>query len=1023
MKQGRVRFSRWITLLVALAIIVSPLVPLAPALSHDPDHIRTSAQQDGGKGGSQGTSETPKQATDQWAIELHPGVNPAKFATENGYEFLGQIANLPNMYLYRVPQTDTRLDRAGQTFGNLTRSPNVVWFEQQIARQQSKRPVPGDPGLANQWHLINSGQGGGTVGEDANLAGAWNYGYDGSGVLIGIVDDGLDTTHPDIAPNYNANASYDYNFSDHDPNHTLSGDGHGTSAAGVAMANDDSSPGSCGVGSAYNAQVAGLRLISAGSTDAQEANAMSDALATTPGVVQISSNSWGPSDTGGVLEGPGPLTLAALQNQTTNGRGGRGTIFVWAGGNGGNVDDAGGDGYASSRYTIAVAATTNTGVRSSYSEPGSAIVVNAPSNGGSLGIYTTDRQGSAGYETGNCTPDFGGTSSATPLVSGIVALMLQANPNLTWRDVQHILINTAERNDPGSSSWLLNGANRYYSHYYGFGRVDAATAVVTAANWTNVPPAVSQTSGVINVNAGIPDNNPTGVSSTFTISNSNISRLEHVEVVFNATHTFRGDLSVTLTSPRGTASTLIRARNESGDNYVNWTFMSVHFWDEDPNGTWTINVRDSFAQDAGTFGSWQLNLYGTQDTDTLALFNTANGLVSLTETIQDLPANTTYNSFSSGGPAPTINGQWVMGDWNGDGIKTPGVYASNGVFYTTNLLGTTPPASWNGTWFGLYNRPAVVGRFSSGSPNDCLGVVDSGNFPPYGTAYALYYTCNLSGGNPPLTFQWLSILLPDNQGHTGTAQFVAGDFNNDGVESIAIRRSAFIAFTNTPPTTFSAAFDLAQYIGAPSANDYGYFVSGDWNRDGVDSFGLYYQNGYFFHRDDVSWNTGVYLLQRLGNPIGLSSIQVASWRNGTATGFNAGEATGETPTASRNLIHRLIESDEPLVTRTGNWGYQAAQSASSGGYLYSSGSLDDALTLEFEGTSLEVIYLQGPSLGTFTIVVDDVAVRTVIATSSEPVFDVRSVVNYLDPGSHTLQIIPAGGVIAIDAFDATINAE
>ena len=85
MKQGRVRFSRWITLLVALAIIVSPLVPLAPALSHDPDHIRTSAQQDGGKGGSQGTSETPKQATDQWAIELHPGVNPAKFATENGY--------------------------------------------------------------------------------------------------------------------------------------------------------------------------------------------------------------------------------------------------------------------------------------------------------------------------------------------------------------------------------------------------------------------------------------------------------------------------------------------------------------------------------------------------------------------------------------------------------------------------------------------------------------------------------------------------------------------------------------------------------------------------------------------------------------------------------------------------------------------------------------------------------------------------------------------------------------------------
>lgn len=1020
MRQGRVRFSHWTVLLIVLTAVLSPLTP---ALSHDPDRISGLAQQDGGKGGSQGATETPKQATDQWAIELQAGVNPDKFARDNGYELLGQIANLPNIYLFRIPQTDTRLDRAGQAFGTLTRSSNVVWFEQQIARQQSKRPVPSDPGLGNQWHLINSGQGGGTAGEDANVAGAWNLGFDGSGVLIGVVDDGLDTTHPDIAPNYNANASYDYNFNDHDPNHTLAGDGHGTSAAGVAMANDDSSGGSCGVGSAYNAQVAGLRLISAGSTDAQEANAMADALATTPGVVQISSNSWGPSDSGSVLEGPGPLTIAAFQNQTTNGRGGRGTIFVWAAGNGGNADNAGADGYASSRYTIAVSATTNTGVRSSYSEPGSAIVVNAPSSGGSVGIYTTDRQGSAGYEPGNCTPDFGGTSSATPLVSGIVALMLQANPNLTWRDVQHILINTAERNDPTNSSWLLNGANRYYSHYYGFGRVDATAAVSTAYSWTNMPPAVSQTSGTINVNVAIPDNNPTGVSSTFNVSNSTISRLEHVEVIFNSTHPYRGDLSVTLTSPRGTVSQLIGSRNDSGDNFVNWTFMSVHFWDEDPNGTWTITVRDNASQDLGTFGSWQITLYGTQDTDTLALFNTSNGQVSLLETVQDLPASTTYNTFASGGPAPTINGQWVMGDWNGDGIKTPGVYASNGVFYTTNTLGTTPAASWTGTWFGLFGRPAVVGRFSSGSANDCLGVVDSGNFPPYGTAYALYFTCNLAGGAPPLTFQWLSVLLPDSQGYTGAAQFAAGDFNSDGVDTIAIRRSAFIAFTNTPPTTLLSAFDLAQYIGTPSANDYGYFVSGDWNRDGIDSFGLFYQNGYFYRRNDVLWNTGVHQVQRVGSPIGTSSIQVASWRNGTATGFNAGEATGETPTTSVNLVHRLIESDDPLVIQSGQWSFQSAPSASGGGYLYSNGSLEDVLTLEFEGTSLEVIYLQGPSLGTFTIVVDEVAVRTVIATSSDSAFNVRSIINYLEPGSHTLQIVPVRGVIAVDAFDVTVATE
>ncbi|MBI5929931.1 MAG: S8 family serine peptidase [Chloroflexi bacterium] len=1022
MKQGLIRFSRWTTLWVVLGIIVSPLTP---ALSHDPDHTTSVAQQDGGgKGGSQGSPETPKWATDQWAVELQPGVSPDQFAKANGYEFLGQIANLPNMYLFRVPQTDTRLDRAGQTFTSLTRSSSVVWFEQQIARQQSKRPIPGDPGLANQWHLINSGQGGGTPGEDANLAGAWNLGYDGTGVILGMVDDGMDITHPDLAPNYNANASYDYNFNDHDPSHTLAGDAHGTSTAGVAGGNDDGSAGSCGVGAAFNAQLAGLRLISAATTDAQEANAMADALATTPGVVQISSNSWGPSDSGNVLEGPGPLTIAAFQNQTTNGRGGRGTIFVWAGGNGGNGDDSGADGYANSRYTISVAATTNTGIRSSYSESGSDHIVNAPSNGGTLGIYTTDRQGSAGYNAGNCTPSFGGTSSAAPLVAGIVALMLQANPNLTWRDVQHILINTAERNDPSNSSWLINGANRYYSHYYGFGRVDAAAAVVASANWTNMPPAISQTSGTINVNAAIPDNNLTGVSSTFTVTNSNIARLEHVEVLFNATHTYRGDLQVILTSPRGTVSQLIGSRGaDSGDNFVNWTFMSVHFWDEDPNGTWTFTVRDTAAVDTGTFGSWQLTLYGTQDTDTLAVFNPATSQANLVETLQDSPATTTYNAYTTGAPAAALNGRWVMGDWNADGIKTPGVYATNGVFYTTNTLG--PSATWTGTWFGLFNRPPVAGRFNAAIPNDCIGVVDNANFPPYGTAYALYFTCNLAGGAPALSFQWLSVLLPDSQGHTGAPQFVAGDYNADGVDSIAIRRTAYVAFTNVPPTTLESAFNLAQYFGTPSANDYGAFVAGDWNRDNVDSFGLYYQNGYFYRRNDLNWNSGIYQLQRISNLIGASGIQVTSWRNGSATGFSAGETLSVTPDSTPapaiTLVHHLIESDDALVARTGKWASQVTNTASGGGYLYSSGSLKDVLTLEFEGNSLEVYYLQGPSLGSFTIVVDDVAVRTVISTSSTTVFNARSVVNYLTPGPHTLKIVPAGGVVAIDAFDVTIQ--
>jgi kexin len=161
------------------------------------------------------------------------------------------------------------------------------------------------------------------------------------------------------------------------------------------------------------------------------------------------------------------------------------------GGNGGDSDDNSNyDGYANSLYVIAVAASTNQGVSAWYSEPGANILVNSPSNGGTLGITTTDRTGSTGYSSTEYTSDFGGTSSATPLAAGIVALMLQANPDLTWRDVRAILALTARQNDPSSPGWTTNGAGRPIHYHYGFGRVDAQAAVSAALSWTNLAPGV-----------------------------------------------------------------------------------------------------------------------------------------------------------------------------------------------------------------------------------------------------------------------------------------------------------------------------------------------------------------------------------------------------------------------------------------------------------------------------------------------------------------------------------------------------
>ena len=181
--------------------------------------------------------------------------------------------------------------------------------------------------------------------------------------------------------------------------------------------------------------------------------------------------------------------LAAFEEDVAQGRGGLGNIITWAAGNGLDDDDNSNyDGYANSRHTIAVTAVTHYGRQSWYAEPGANILVAAPSDGDGEGITTTDNEGGSGYNNGDYNNNFGGKSSATPLVSGVVALILDANPNLTYRDVEHIIVHSSRVNDVNDNSWNVNGAGHDVSHKYGFGVIDASAAVDLAATWTNVEP-------------------------------------------------------------------------------------------------------------------------------------------------------------------------------------------------------------------------------------------------------------------------------------------------------------------------------------------------------------------------------------------------------------------------------------------------------------------------------------------------------------------------------------------------------
>lgn len=396
---------------------------------------------------------------------------------------------------------------------------------------------------------------------------------------------------------------------------------HGTAVAGVAAATGNNGIGVTGV--APGASLAGIKwtgqLLDVKEdgpnydelVDQREAQALSHQNQE----IAIYNNSWGPQDDGRTLEGPGIKTLAAIEESVRKGRGGLGNIYVWAAGNGGEANDnVNYDGYANSRYTIAVGAIGADGVQTSYSEPGAALFVTAYSANNEVGITTT-APGAVGDKPNSAsqyTDGFGGTSSSAPLVSGVVALMLEANPNLTWRDVQHILAKTAVKNDANDADWTLNGAGYHVNHKYGFGAVDAAAAVNLAKTWKTVLPETSATSEDIQVNSFVPDNRALGLTSLVTIGQN--LNLESVEVVFDALHAYRGDLEVTLTSPDGSQSILAEKHNDDGNDYAKWTFSSVRHWGESSLGDWLLRVADKTGQGiGGLWNSWKLNLYGTEN--------------------------------------------------------------------------------------------------------------------------------------------------------------------------------------------------------------------------------------------------------------------------------------------------------------------------------------------------------------------------------------------------------------------------
>lgn len=491
----------------------------------------------------------------------------------------------------------------------------VVGADVLLARKRFKRALPNDPLVSQQWHLANTNP----VRTHANLAASWDFGgtngVRGNGIRIGIVDDGIQPNHPDLIANIDTVNDRDWvdNTPDDASPKPAYNDSHGTACAGVAAARGNNALGVAGAAPA--ATLVSLRLVSdeANIDDADEAGALS----WKNDIIQIKSNSWGPDDDGVTLEGPEPLTAAALAQATAIGRAGKGSIIVWAGGNGRSVgDNSNFDGYANSIHTIAVTATNSNGGQASYAEPGANLIVSAPSSGGGQQVTTTDLTGSNGLNSasgsaGDYATTFTGTSAATPLVAGVAALMLEKNPALGWRDVQEILIRSAYKVAPEDADWSNNAAGLHFNHKFGAGLVDATAAVNLAASWVNLPAQISTTATTNGLPVTIPDNSITGITRTFSVAEA--VRVEHATLRLSITHAKRRDLEISLTSPSGMVSRLSETSTRTGANFSNWTFNSVRHWGETSTGTWRLSIADRTAGNTGVLTAAELKLFGSSE--------------------------------------------------------------------------------------------------------------------------------------------------------------------------------------------------------------------------------------------------------------------------------------------------------------------------------------------------------------------------------------------------------------------------
>ena len=573
----------------------------------------------------------------------------------------GDVLFTPDASYTGVMGFKYKVQDAQGNFSQVTNSATGQSEPMQAAVYLQTSDLPTDPLAVEQWYLA-----------DTNVFAAWGtaaeqaagQGYSGKGVKIAQFEPGgaystgpevFDYRHPDLQQNADKNWLNTLDAQGNNATPQTFSD-HATMVAGVMVAARN---GQGGVGVAYNASLAGQYIQGEGlEVDALSAE-ITNALAKFKNY-DVVNNSWGATANFDINVTPVGLLETGILDAITNGRGGLGTAIVMAGGN----DRATGANTNTNALTANRAVITTGSINAPgdlgtlqlgskpFSNPGASILVSAP--GSNIDSTSRELVADNGSTFGSQYDTSQGTSFAAPIVSGIIALMLEANPTLGYRDIQTILAMSATKvDDPNGTDWTYNtaknwnGGGMHASHDYGFGKVDARAAVRLAETWYDTSTAANEqsttgSSGLIN--AVIPDG--AGVLSR-TLSMAAGLEVESAQVTLELNHQRWGDLIIKLISPTGTESILVNRPGKApgsgtgdvGDTSsgpLSFSFNTTHVRGETSGGTWTLQVIDAATGSTGTLTNWKLDLYGaTADSNDVYVytneFASTTGRTALTD--------------------------------------------------------------------------------------------------------------------------------------------------------------------------------------------------------------------------------------------------------------------------------------------------------------------------------------------------------------------------------------------------------